>query len=132
MSVVSLFVFFKQKTAYEMRISDWSSDVCSSDLLISVIAANARVEEPWWWAWEWPCMGWHAATGLERTLFQGGDWGFGIGASKEQEHPVFPVLCQCRHVPAFPNPQSRKIGRAHVCTPVTNAHLVCRLLLEKK
>src|SRR3546814_20270283 len=31
---VSLIVFFfKQKTAYEMRISDWSSDVCSSDLL---------------------------------------------------------------------------------------------------
>src|SRR3546814_3077473 len=30
------FFFFKQKTAYEMRISDWSSDVCSSDLTISV------------------------------------------------------------------------------------------------
>src|SRR3546814_7230582 len=29
---VWLFFFFKQKTAYEMRISDWSSDVCSSDL----------------------------------------------------------------------------------------------------
>src|SRR3546814_9826798 len=29
----SSFFFFKQKTAYEMRISDWSSDVCSSDLL---------------------------------------------------------------------------------------------------
>src|SRR3546814_17204868 len=28
------FVFFKQKTAYEMRISDWSSDVCSSDLIL--------------------------------------------------------------------------------------------------
>src|SRR3546814_5874715 len=28
-----LFFFFKQKTAYEMRISDWSSDVCSSDLV---------------------------------------------------------------------------------------------------
>src|SRR3546814_9881722 len=28
-------LFFKQKTAYEMRISDWSSDVCSSDLLPS-------------------------------------------------------------------------------------------------
>src|SRR3546814_6642233 len=27
-----MFVFFKQKTAYDMRISDWSSDVCSSDL----------------------------------------------------------------------------------------------------
>src|SRR3546814_19222942 len=30
--VCSCFFFFKQKTAYEMRISDWSSDVCSSDL----------------------------------------------------------------------------------------------------
>src|SRR3546814_1400268 len=29
---VFFFFFFKQKTAYEMRISDWSSDVCSSDL----------------------------------------------------------------------------------------------------
>src|SRR3546814_5203391 len=29
---VCVFFFFKQKTAYEMRISDWSSDVCSSDL----------------------------------------------------------------------------------------------------
>src|SRR3546814_4677064 len=29
---VYFFFFFKQKTAYEMRISDWSSDVCSSDL----------------------------------------------------------------------------------------------------
>src|SRR3546814_5300601 len=35
-----LFFFFKQKTAYEMRISDWSSDVCSSDLLAQ-------------------CQGWH-------------------------------------------------------------------------
>src|SRR3546814_4436253 len=30
--VAVFFFFFKQKTAYEMRISDWSSDVCSSDL----------------------------------------------------------------------------------------------------
>src|SRR3546814_20027045 len=30
------FCFFKHKTAYEMRISDWSSDVCSSDLLLAV------------------------------------------------------------------------------------------------
>src|SRR3546814_2536723 len=32
-----VFFFFKQKTAYEMRISDWSSDVCSSDLSLSVL-----------------------------------------------------------------------------------------------
>src|SRR3546814_16801391 len=31
---VLFFFFFKQKTAYEMRISDWSSDVCSSDLMV--------------------------------------------------------------------------------------------------
>src|SRR3546814_3488250 len=31
------FFFFKQKTAYEMRISDWSSDVCSSDLMKTLI-----------------------------------------------------------------------------------------------
>src|SRR3546814_14273563 len=31
-SLIVCFFFFKQKTAYEMRISDWSSDVCSSDL----------------------------------------------------------------------------------------------------
>src|SRR3546814_20240439 len=38
------FFFFKQKTAYEMRISDWSSDVCSSDLSIfrHVLDAAAR------------------------------------------------------------------------------------------
>src|SRR3546814_2179162 len=34
------FFFFKQKTAYEMRISDWSSDVCSSDLW----RARSRIE----------------------------------------------------------------------------------------
>src|SRR3546814_1354113 len=33
--VCLVFFFFKQKTAYEMRISDWSSDVCSSDLAAS-------------------------------------------------------------------------------------------------
>src|SRR3546814_18265237 len=36
MSIVVVFFFFKQKTAYEMRISDWSSDVCSSDLLAQI------------------------------------------------------------------------------------------------
>src|SRR3546814_8707987 len=35
---LSFFFFFKQKTAYEMRISDWSSDVCSSDLPAKVVS----------------------------------------------------------------------------------------------
>src|SRR3546814_2202609 len=37
------FFFFKQKTAYEMRISDWSSDVCSSDLVGQLQVAAGRV-----------------------------------------------------------------------------------------
>src|SRR3546814_5649843 len=39
------FFFFKQKTAYEMRISDWSSDVCSSDLALTKSAGTATVRE---------------------------------------------------------------------------------------
>src|SRR3546814_149901 len=41
------FFFFKQKTAYEMRISDWSSDVCSSDLLLALAGWNPGAESPW-------------------------------------------------------------------------------------
>src|SRR3546814_4197234 len=49
------FFFFKQKTAYEMRISDWSSDVCSSDLI------NGRVK-----------LGWKPTETLEILL--SGEW----------------------------------------------------------
>src|SRR3546814_7233198 len=35
-----IFFFFKQKTAYELRISDWSSDVCSSDLIVCPARLN--------------------------------------------------------------------------------------------
>src|SRR3546814_8754943 len=48
----SVFFFFKQKTAYEMRISDWSSDVCSSDLDVAanvsgIDPAGARALDDW-------------------------------------------------------------------------------------
>src|SRR3546814_4882402 len=48
--VLFFLFFFKQKTAYEMRISDWSSDVCSSDLMPSVrryrLSALPRYVDP--------------------------------------------------------------------------------------
>src|SRR3546814_1429924 len=47
--------FFKQKTAYEMRISDWSSDVCSSDLLDG---GTVRAELPH----SRPTVGWSSPT----------------------------------------------------------------------
>src|SRR3546814_1592597 len=42
---ICVIFFFKQKTAYEVRISDWSSDVCSSDLIARWLAAG-RMAEP--------------------------------------------------------------------------------------
>src|SRR3546814_19100930 len=41
-----MFFFFKQKTAYEMRISDWSSDVCSSDLSAFAAPTSFPVPHP--------------------------------------------------------------------------------------
>src|SRR3546814_8403942 len=41
---VMCFFFFKQKTAYEMRTSDWSSDVCSSDLDVHLVAGDETQE----------------------------------------------------------------------------------------
>src|SRR3546814_9129737 len=45
---VVVFFFFKQKTAYERRISDWSSDVCSSDLVVRAADSPAarRLKAP--------------------------------------------------------------------------------------
>src|SRR3546814_8053801 len=45
--IVCVFFFFKQKTAYELRISDWSSDVCSSDLAVEApeVAEELQADE---------------------------------------------------------------------------------------
>src|SRR3546814_6577637 len=56
---VIVFLFFKQKTAYEMRISDWSSDVCSSDLaaragaraVSRALEGTAAVSPGWYAVW---------------------------------------------------------------------------------
>src|SRR3546814_4157350 len=47
--VVLCFFFFKQKTAYEMRISDWSSDVCSSDLGVGTPLGPDLTSGTWLW-----------------------------------------------------------------------------------
>src|SRR3546814_2544735 len=47
MYVIFIIFFFKQKTAYEMRISDWSSDVCSSDLQRLGGSCGVACEVPW-------------------------------------------------------------------------------------
>src|SRR3546814_9783094 len=62
---VNVFFFFKQKTAYEMRIRDWSSDVCSSDLRGLADGDHARL------------VGVDRADGLERAAI-----GAGAGAQR--------------------------------------------------
>src|SRR3546814_6216887 len=60
------FFFFKQKTAYEMRISDWSSDVCSSDLTFTCGSRWSRTLAPLPSRWlrrttsstAWPVAAW--------------------------------------------------------------------------
>src|SRR3546814_6419687 len=150
MSSVLLFFFFKQKTAYEVRISDWSSDVCSSDLS----AARGRVD----------------AVRGERFLDRAADVGLAVderAIAIEDREPVHQprrrprsprrslrTCLACALACAFliarlgggassasrnaspsagSKPSSPKqIGRATDRTPVTNAPLVCSPLREKQ
>src|SRR3546814_10166178 len=111
-----------------MRISDWSSDVCSSDLLAGLPpppAPNPMSHEQH--ARERDAIlarGERIFLGARRSEFavelRGGvlrGIGLGIGARFGVDRGAAARVGQ--------------IGRAHVCTPVTNAHLVCRLMLEK-
>src|SRR3546814_7420320 len=72
-----LFVFFfKQKTAYEMRISDWSSDVCSSDLIL--VDGGARVVAGIGFQLHTEAEG-HAVVGHDRAV----EVDFGVGRETE-------------------------------------------------
>src|SRR3546814_5728501 len=57
------FFFFKQKTAYEMRISDWSSDVCSSDLTSKLVRSQSIDSQ--YSANSKHCAGWYKEGTLE-------------------------------------------------------------------
>src|SRR3546814_9475297 len=94
-----------------MRISDWSSDVCSSDLR-DFGAAGRGVK-------------FGTRDGVERPRLHQIEPELGIG-------PAFVANRREDGAIAFSLTGVEQIGRAHVWTPVTNAHLVCRLLLEKK
>src|SRR3546814_2217986 len=82
----SVFFFFKQKTAYDMRISDWSSDVCSSDLVVIEQAVlvwprawppkrHRRTEHPPWKSGRMQASAWHADYALFIPL-EGGFFGY--------------------------------------------------------
>src|SRR3546814_8694963 len=102
--VVFCIFFFKQKTAYEMRISDWSSDVCSSYLLLAcrypLVLAG---------------MGGVARAELVLAVTRGGGFGF-LGMVRE---PVALIRAEIERIRAHSDRRFGvnlipEIGRAHV------------------
>src|SRR3546814_4351380 len=112
-----------------MRISDWSSDVCSSDLLFGRVPVGDKG------------LGRLAALRLgkrvvlkTRPISNPGiehclriDWEEFITVEHVEDVGIEVLSYEVEQ-----GHGTDEIGRAHVCTPVTNAHLVCRLLLENK
>src|SRR3546814_9994752 len=118
------FFFFKQKTAYEMRISDWSSDVCSSDLAKHVssdieVVQNMTGTTPS--AWNDPTRGSELAqsqfdrgvdviyaaaggtgVGVYQTAADSGKFAIGVDSNQNYLHPGTMLTSML------------KIGRAHV------------------
>src|SRR3546814_2023306 len=154
------FYFFKQKTAYDVRISDWSSDVCSSDLQPRRYSAShddAVIEDMramraetygddvrtrrWisrrlaWCCCSPACSLWACSshfrlegemidlTEMQRLINHPDANALGLSIQVrpyDSAHPFVAMICP---------DGDRKSTRLN---PVTNAHLVCRLLLEKK
>src|SRR3546814_1082688 len=103
-----------------MRISDWSSDVCSSDLLDAIFETYDAILSP-----TLPVTAPILPEGLADPYPT-----FCCGT-------YYTAIANLLMLPALSFPAGLvdgmpvgQIGRAHVRTPVTNAHLVCRLLLE--
>src|SRR3546814_3116696 len=113
-----------------MRISDWSSDVVSSDLVAAMMTGKAARQALL-----------HHPGGTIRALktitAMPAKRERRITPPIEEQERLFALFQNLIHCPdqlrRYPAAAlGRKLGSAHVCTPVTNAHLDSRLLLEKK
>src|SRR3546814_3587027 len=107
-----------------MRISDWSSDVCSSDLVpVEEFGAECRAYAQHW-----------VDTQREqlKRLGIGGDWDNPyLTMDYEAEATIVRELLKFAANDMLYR-GAKQIGRAPVWTPVTNAHLGCRLLLAQQ
>src|SRR3546814_1404310 len=90
-----LFVFFKQKTAYEMRISDWSSDVCSSDLV--AVGGGERLDA--------------GARGVVEDVLRGQRPARGLAVGAQAER-----LVGLRAEPLHQRSEERRVGKECVST----------------
>src|SRR3546814_7741076 len=81
--MVCTFFFFKQKTAYDMRISDWSSDVCSSDLASGGFSANEQLRKAYI-----PYADQHVSILPYENVGDGMNMGLEVGASLGGENLI--------------------------------------------
>src|SRR3546814_5273828 len=88
--LVWFFFFFKQKTAYEMRISDWSSDVCSSDLVLREIIHRFP------WLRHVFADGGYAGDKLREALRRIGKWTVEIVKRSEERRVGKECVSTCR------------------------------------
>src|SRR3546814_8372106 len=119
-----------------MRISDWSSDVCSSDLELFLLALADD---------KGPAGTILRDAGLQKKALEaaidavrgGENVSAAEGESNREALAKYTLdlterARQGKLDPVIGRDDEIQIRRAHVCTPVTHAHLVCRLLLEQK
>src|SRR3546814_1313213 len=114
-----------------MRISDWSSDVCSSDLRAApidrhMVKGNRLQHYAGQYRVPHRKAALHAIGGLDNRRTQSRPLIKADAINLERERRYHHLSARSGLTGA------EKIGRAHVCTPVTNAHLICSLPLEKK
>src|SRR3546814_9450761 len=115
-----------------MRISDWSSDVCSSDLVLIVRVRLVELQHR-----EFGIVArresfiTEVAVDLVNLLETANDQSLEEQFRRDAQIQIaIERVVMCHERPR--RRAASEIGRAHVWTPVTNAHLVCRLLLAKQ
>src|SRR3546814_803935 len=107
------FFFFKQKTAYEMRISDWSSDVCSSDLCAQLVTRTECVDDDYTPPADEPIIAFDCgfADGIDGTL--SGDtpqsmWSLELLATAKLATSLEDVATEYRYPPESWEPKLRR------------------------
>src|SRR3546814_7878966 len=116
-----------------MRISDWSSDVCSSDLHLDRLITDCGTGcdyRPGLLHGDHRRR--HVAATRRHVAHLRDHYGYTSLRAVERDEIAALVATRDYHGGSLVMRGGHQIGRAHVCTPVTNAHLVFRLLLENQ
>src|SRR3546814_10132875 len=134
MMCVVFFFFFKHKTAYEMRISDWSSDVCSSDLLAALCPASAFLRSSstssFFDSLPISVFGNASRISMATGISCLPSLSFRKSLSCSRVKVAAHGFSLMKALADWPRYWSGQIGRAHVGHHVTHTHPVIRLMLD--